>query len=360
MSETRITNPSERTIAERNKFLASLDDFATFKWANVDMLDNFGAFIINEKKGSLKLYNGASFTNNYTKQQFQDGYTNLSGVTFSTQQITFTIGVYWISIQDYRILMNLLHPYTVDMLQFSFDKKYGYKCKLSNVKDSTRYVLGKEGTPSTSVSNKLLYAHLEDHDGEGYRYYTELTLTFDVIGAQCARQIEPTIIEFNDTNKIDLSTYTTSLWPSDLEFPITIECTEYKVTNTSPHIKFTGYIYDTETDHVVGDVMTLFDIGLQNLVVNTKISLTYNSEQGLLYWRNGNKQQLLTLLSVNNEGRRFVKFFTDNRFFMPGRLDYPEVDNQNYCFYIEMELTGITFDSNSKTTCIAAARTNVI
>ena len=58
------------------------------------MFAEFGAFIINEKKGSLKMYNGASFSNNYTKQQYQDGYTNLSGVSFNTQQITFTIGVY--------------------------------------------------------------------------------------------------------------------------------------------------------------------------------------------------------------------------------------------------------------------------
>ena len=58
------------------------------------MFANFGAFIINEKKGSLKFYNGPSFKNNYSKPQFQDGYTNLTGVTFETQTISFTIGIY--------------------------------------------------------------------------------------------------------------------------------------------------------------------------------------------------------------------------------------------------------------------------
>lgn len=31
MADERITNPSARTIAERNKFLSSLDAFATFR-----------------------------------------------------------------------------------------------------------------------------------------------------------------------------------------------------------------------------------------------------------------------------------------------------------------------------------------
>ena len=90
----KLSNPSNRTIAERNKFSAQLDEFATFSWANVDMFIEFGAFIINEKKGSLKLYNGPSFKNNYSQPQFQDGYTNLTGVSFSTQTISFTVGVY--------------------------------------------------------------------------------------------------------------------------------------------------------------------------------------------------------------------------------------------------------------------------
>ena len=114
----QLTNPSQRTIVERNRFAAQIDDFATFQWAGIDMFKEFGAFIINEKKGSLKMYNGASFKNEYAKQQYQEGYTNLTGVTFDTQTINFTIGVYWFSIEDYRVLMNFLHPYKVDMLSF--------------------------------------------------------------------------------------------------------------------------------------------------------------------------------------------------------------------------------------------------
>ena len=195
--DIQLTNPSDRTLAERNKLAKQLDAFTTFSWASVDMFAEFGAFIINETKGSLKMYNGASFSNNYTKQQYQDGYTNLSGITFNTQQITFTIGVYWISIEDYRVMMNLLHPYAVDMLSFDFEPKYGYECKLSNIKDSTRYVLGKEKTDTRISHTQSKVSRLEGGNGEGYRYYTELTLTFDVIGKQCAKQITPLLITEN-------------------------------------------------------------------------------------------------------------------------------------------------------------------
>lgn len=364
MADERITNPSARTIAERNKFLSSLDAFATFRWANVDMLDNFGVFIINEKKGSLKIYNGASFSNNYTKQQFQDGYTNLSGVTFNTQQISFTIGVYWISIEDYRVLMNLLHPYAVEMLSFSFEPKYGYKCKLSNIKDSTRYIVGKEGAITSTSNSNLQVTHLPDGDGSGYRYYTELQLTFDVIGAQCARQITPTIIPWVNDSWISLKAQS-SLWPSDLEFPVTIECSDYIATTSTAHIKMIGYIYNTTSETQIGDALTLFDVGLQNLVVGTTLSFTYNSEQGILYWRIGDKQQLLSLLSINNEGRRFVQYLSVNRFFVPGRLDYPEVINNNYDFRLQLIIEGInstvsTGVTTPATYCIAAARTNII
>lgn len=44
-----------------------------------------------------------------------------------------------------------------------------------------------------------------------------------------------------------------------------------------------GYIYNTTSETQIGDALTLFDVGLQNLVVGTTLSFTYNSEQGILY-----------------------------------------------------------------------------
>jgi len=373
-----LTNPSERTIAERQGLANQMDDFTTFRWANVDMFEEFGAFIINEKKGSLKMYNGASFTNTYTKQQYQDGYTNLAGVSFNTQQISFTIGVYWISIEDYRVLMNVLHPYELGMLSFSFEKKYGYKCKLSNIKDSTRYVVGKEKVVTTTDNTNLRYSHKEGANGDGYRYYTELNLTFDVIGKQCARQIVPTIVEFNGNPNADLNDTAhiietnnsdwSSCWPSDLDFPITIRCNNYFVTNNSPvQLKAMAYILKDGVE--ITEPITLFSLGLQNLQISststepsidaTRLSFTYDSEQGLIYWVLGNKEQLLSLLSINAEGKRIVNAMQVNRFYWPGRLTYPETLDNTYTF--EIRIIDVNKNINmASTTCEMSSRTNII
>lgn len=389
----QLASPSQRTITERNKFAGQLDDFTTFTWANVDMFAEFGAFVINEKKGSLKMYNGASFSNNYTKQQYQDGYTNLSGITFNTQQITFTIGVYWISIEDYRVMMNLLHPYAVDMLSFDFEPKYGYECKLANIKDSTRYVLGKETISSTHNTNSnLKFSQLATGNGEGYRYYTELTLTFEVIGKQCAKQRTPlNITEDYDPEdpkpltwkpipgallakgrgKETINEYITigdnshwvwnEHWPSDLDFPVTINLSEFlpiSSDETSHELRGVALIRD-QYDQTVGEPIVLFDISFKNLKMPDSsdsssgdydsdeeslandtsanyIAFTYDSEQGLVYWQTGEKAQILSLLSINHEGKRFVESMQVNRFFWPGRLDYPEVGNTDYKFVIQI------------------------
>ena len=99
-----------------------LDNYAKFYWDDEPMT-SYHAFIINEKKGSLKFYNGPSFSNNYTKPQFESASTRLSGVTFNTQQITFTIAVYAVTIEEYRQLIYKLHPYTIANLMFGFDEQ---------------------------------------------------------------------------------------------------------------------------------------------------------------------------------------------------------------------------------------------
>ena len=380
--QATLTNPSDRTIAERNRFADQLDDFTTFSWGNIeDMFVEFGAFIINETKGSLKMYNGASFSNTYTKQQFQDGYTNLAGVTFNTQQISFNIGVYWISIEDYRVLMNVLHPYAVGMLGFSFDKKYGYRCKLSNIKDSTRYILGKEDTSTESTTSpKLKRTHKIGSDSEGYRYYTELQLTFDVLGAQCARQKEPFIAEFNAQGYIS-NTYNGSNnkwswsgWPSDLDFPVTIHCNDiyaYQSEVVDSHRLVAWGLIQARVDdvwHNITEPIKMFEINFKNLQEAptendnsnaTKISLTYDSEQGLVYWDLGSKKQILSLLSINQDGKRFIGALSSYRFYWPGRLNYPEAENSNYRFSIQLD----TIDNNLKVTsatCEMSTRTNVL
>lgn len=412
--DIQLTNPSDRTLAERNKLAKQLDAFTTFSWASVNMFAEFGAFIINETKGSLKMYNGASFSNNYTKQQYQDGYTNLSGITFNTQQITFTIGVYWISIEDYRVMMNLLHPYAVDILSFDFEPKYGYECKLSNIKDSTRYVLGKEKTDTRISPTQSQVSRLEGGNGEGYRYYTELTLTFDVIGKQCAKQITPLLITENfdpsnpnplswkdiedgmlpqgagkeTVNEYIITTNTAKWvwdesWPSDLDFPVTINLSEFlplSINDESHELRGVALIRD-QNNQTVGDPIVLFDISFKNLklagdssdssgessddssyIQDTSanyIAFTYDSEQGLIYWKTGEKAQILSLLSINSEGKRFVESMLVNRFFWPGRLNYPEVENTDYKFVIQIVDVYDNF-AFGDIDCSMRNRTNVI
>jgi hypothetical protein len=89
--KTKISNI---TSQRRQQIKALQDEFTTFSWGGDDAFENFGAFIINDKKGSLKFYNGASFSNEYTSPQFGENGGYLQGVTFKQQTIDFTIGVY--------------------------------------------------------------------------------------------------------------------------------------------------------------------------------------------------------------------------------------------------------------------------
>lgn len=133
-----LTRLSTTTVQKRSLLKSLQDDFTTFSWGGYDAFENFGAFIINDKNGSLKFYNGPGFSNEYVKPQFDTTGGFLQGVTFNKQQISFTIGVYWISIEDYRKMLHWLSPLKTDYLQFGFDKHYRYDVKLAKIADSTR------------------------------------------------------------------------------------------------------------------------------------------------------------------------------------------------------------------------------
>ena len=94
--------PSYSKLSNESSYLwdqvsPMLDKYATFSW-NDEEMTHYHAFIINEKKGSLKFYNGPSFSNNYTQPQFESASSRFTGVTFKTQQLSFTIAVYLMDI----------------------------------------------------------------------------------------------------------------------------------------------------------------------------------------------------------------------------------------------------------------------
>ena len=158
---------SNLTTKPRELLKKQMDDFATFVWRGVKSFDTYGAFIINNKN-SLKFYNGPSFTNEYSKPKFSSTGSNLTGISFSTQTISFQVGAYWLTEVEYREFINSLNPYEISYLGFDFEDKYDYLVKLSKIGDSTRYVVGR-------------------NENNEPCYYTELNLTFEVQGEACAR-----------------------------------------------------------------------------------------------------------------------------------------------------------------------------
>lgn len=220
---------SETTKQRRAQIKQLQDKFMTFAWGGCDAFEVFGAFIINEKKGSLKFYNGPGFSNEYTKPQFDPSGGELIGVTFNKQTISFTIGVYWISIEDYRIFLSWLNPNKVDYLYFGHEPKYRYNVKLSKIGDSTRWVVGSE----------VIDGKIEQ------MYYTELPLTFEVQGEPCAKGFSPYLFgEAEGFTWKDNYSYRPETKQSDILVQTTTEVKQMKMNG------FTGqtFIFDGESD----------------------------------------------------------------------------------------------------------------
>lgn len=332
-----IKDISETTRQKRNQLASLQDEFTTFSWGGVEAFENFGAFIINEKKGSLKFYNGPGFSNEYTKPQFDNAGGLLQGVTFNKQTISFTIGVYWISIEHYRKLLNWLSPLKISYLQFGFAPKYRYDVKLSKLADSTRWVVGKE-------------------NGEP-RYYTELQLTFDVQGTPCAKGMNSYEFtgEFNNkdsrewdfssnNNMIEGSCYlyqSTDFIPSDLETPVQInfdlnlEADNLEAVDDRESLYSIDLLAAYKRKRESWDVeepefeeIKLCSLTLQKLALfiksGYKLHFSYFGETGLVFLRSGEATQgnLLTLQTFTDSGDFLVQSLQTYKFTLPGELNY--------------------------------------
>ena len=371
---------SKKTKQKRQQIKSLQDEFMTFSWGGYDAFENFGAFIINDKNGSLKFYNGPGFSNEYSKPQFDNSGGDLQGVNFNKQTISFTIGVYWFNIKQYRLMLNWLNPLEVDYLIFGFNPDYRYNVKLSQLGDSTKWVVGKE-------------------DGEPM-YYTEIPLTFEVQGTPCAKGVNSyEFINWNyinsDTAEEDkqnnlltsLSNYSSNDFiESDLPTPLDISLSfilkdTFKdestggsnngstsepnhgstsipndgSTSESESNKGKNYIYHIELNaeyHTISsdnyESLLLFSAEFQNLTImpittqdtetNSQNMLTgplslnirYNSEVGLLFLTYGNSnEKILSLLNLNDTGEKIINNYTVNKFSLPGRFAYPNFDTEN-------------------------------
>lgn len=160
------------TLNKRQQLKAQMDDFATFQWRGHDMFDDFGCFIINDKNGSLKFYNGPGFSNQYAKPQFSKSVNGLLGVDWKQQTIPMKVGLYWFTIEEYQEFLNCINPYEINYLTFNYAPDYGYLVKLGKIADSTRHIVGR-------------------NENGDIVYYTEMDLTWELVGDTCVRSNTP-------------------------------------------------------------------------------------------------------------------------------------------------------------------------
>ena len=342
---------SEKTKQKRQQIKSLQDEFMTFSWGGYDAFENFGAFIINDKNGSLKFYNGPGFSNEYSQPQFDNSGGDLQGVNFNKQTISFTIGVYWINIKQYRLMLNWLNPLEVDYLIFGFNPDYRYNVKLSKLGDSTKWIVGKE-------------------DGEPM-YYTEIPLIFEVQGTPCAKGVNS--YEFINWDYINSETAeekdkrnnllthlnrSSKDWiESDLPTPIDISLPFILQGGKKDDLN-KNYIYhielSAEYDTISSDnyeSLLLFSAELQNLTIipynkpiddALSLNIRYNSEIGLLFLTYGNSnEKILSLLNLNDTGEKIINNYTVNKFSLPGRFAYPDFDTKK----LQLKLSVWKYDS---------------
>lgn len=344
---THFTQINNSTSARRAALANRLDKFCTFSWNGVDAWEQFGCFIINEKN-SLKFYNGPSFSNSYTSPMFTDEAGALTGLKFSTQSISFTVGVYWITEEEYRKFIHWLNPYAVGALAFSFEPYWTYNVKLAGMKDSTRYPIGK------------------DENGKD-TYYTEMSLTFEIQGQPCAIRSTPYVwqVTSSTANRIKLALNpqydgvegtgnVDSDLPTGFEIKMPIHLNVIKSDTLTTSIKrklmelnesnpdasldlILKYKVDEKTSYELLN-LRLFHLSYMIEDANAtefNFDISYDSVNGLCQLTVGDTTKLLTRIESLSNGERLVKSMNCAQFQFPGVFDQPDFDRNK----IDLELS---------------------
>lgn len=377
---------SNLTAKPRELLRKQMDDFATFVWRGVKSFDTYGAFIINNKN-SLKFYNGPSFTNEYSKPKFSATGSNLTGISFSTQTISFQVGAYWLTEAEYREFINWLNPYEISYLGFDFEDKYDYLVKLSKIGDSTRYIVGR-------------------NENNEPCYYTELNLTFEVQGEACARarygyEFKINSSVDNKTKKLTINSDITDYITSDLNFPFVLNASIIPIidsNNTTSetsikadlveysqgqeltrlslfNVKFQGleevkkWTNDLDGDfiEVEKDKITS-TYGLDNFAIPANenigrptLNIRYDSESGLLFLKVGEDTEKILSLVNSINGIKIVNNFHTSKCKLPGRFTKPSLVNYDeYVIEVAIDKAEFPIDDNEAVNITAYARTNLI
>lgn len=312
---TNLPAASKRVATMLAQARSRMDKYCFFKWNNLEAWDNFHAFIIADKAGDLKFHTGPSFSNSYSSPQFGTN-NNLLGVKFSTASVSFKVGFYYITEENWRQILQVFNPYEVAWLEFGYDTKWRYQCKVNKIAEASRYIL-------------------EEIGGEDY-YYAETTLTFDLVGEPVAYTqpyefTESIITPANEDpvkvfkRKTTIEDYT----ESDLDYPLDIsvnlnlsrilENSSADPTNSFTLTCKTGYgdcTYSFDTQ--------LFEINFQNISyssVTTKdenteshwpafLTVKYRSDTGVILQLKGEQESLLSLQQSTASGNRLVRDMT--------------------------------------------------
>lgn len=326
------------TLEKRFQLWKRLDPFTQFYWGGVNTFLEFGAFIIADKRGDLKASVGPSFSNNYTKPQFESSAGQLQGVTFNTFQIRFKIGLYWISDDHYRKFLKWFDPYKVDFLKFEYDKNWAYQVKLASISEGTKYILGYERKKADlitdnnfKVDDNIFSGKIKEYNAEKDIpfYYIETDMVFDIVGENCAYG-ESYTLENNNNNILQMTNANNNKVKSILDSSFIFTGIIKKNDNDNDNDNNKDYnlkvsYYDEKKNKILEE--EVFKINFNKDVNN--IYIKYNSDTGLIYWGTSNNfYKLLTLQQLYN-GERLVNTFNSKKIKIPGEqkasLDYSNI-----------------------------------
>lgn len=329
-----------------------MDDFSTFVWRGSNSFSTYGAFIISEKRGDLKFYNGPDFTNEYSTSQYSSSPGELLGVNFSRKPISFKVAMCDFTIDQWQDFLEWINPHEVEYLTFSFAPKYCYLVKLSKMEDTPRYIIRTE-------------------NGVPY-YYTEMTLSWELQGEACVRSNSTyswtkEIVEDNSSNNKTTITYRYDSSNQDvaevtrIRTPLILEFSNLSVR---PWVQDLTISLEAIKDVAGAEVINrqLFSVTLKNFsyrqegegdeIINlSSIKVKYDSETGVLLYSLGDVNwKLLHLTMTDSNGDYIVQSINVSKFKL-------EKEVSDYEFIMT-----ITNGSIEKDNCqlIVYERTNVI
>lgn len=344
------------TLEREKQYIGKrLDEYAKFYWRGEDMWETYSAFI--ESNGTVpKFVNGPSFSNQYSSPQYDHATGNLTGVKFSRMKTSFPVCVYGVTAEKYREFIDALGPYEVDYLAFAYDTKLAYLAKTTDLKEGTKYVVGRTG-------------------GENPQdlYMVELTLTFEIQGEQCAiaqrqyiwrpDEIAPSLITTDSYCAAKLP----NPFPSDLmesseiAFGVVGEI-EFKANDLSQDGFVMLYVSDVAPEDVqdaetffAEEATQLFQVQLSSLSKNWQltqnsnainqldysITIKYDSSSGLIFMKYDDADyKILNLLTTNTYGDYILQNETSIKMKIAKRQKVNEV-------YFYWRLSNLTFMLNT-------------